>query len=133
MIKTFTKELTWVGWEIDPNSETNETVLTERTKTATFKELNRTDETQHKLIFKISELFDSKSVRDEDGNTDVDLNSASFCDLIKKAVKDLLITDKDFTEQDKRELLQDALGLMSFGFWMLQNHFTPFFSKFNPS
>jgi hypothetical protein len=133
-MKTFTKELTWVGWDIDKeNPDSNETIEVERTKTATFKELSRTDETQHKLIFKISELFDSKAVRDEEGNTEVDLNSASFCDLIKKAVKDLLITDKDFTEQDKREFLQDALGLMSFGFWMLQNHFTPFFSKFNPS
>ena len=130
-MKTFTKELTWVGWETD--SDTTELVQVERTKTATFKELNRTDETQHKLIFKISELFDSKAVKDEDGNTDVDINSASFCDLIKKTVKDLLVTDANFSELDKREFLQDALGLMSFGFWMLQNHFAPFFSKFKPT
>lgn len=132
-MKTFTKEITWVGYDVDIEAENPEQVLTERTKTATFKELNRTDETQHKLIFQISELFDSKSKKDENGDTDVDLNSASFCDLIKKTVKDLLIVDQNFTEMDKREFLQDALALMSFGFWMLQNHFAPFFSKFKPT
>jgi hypothetical protein len=133
-MKTFTKELTWVGWEVDAeNPNSNEPVQVERVKTATFKELNRTDETQHKLIFQISELFDSKSKKNEDGETDVDLNSAAFCDLIKKAVRDLLVTNQNFSEMDKREFLQDALGLMSFGFWMLQNHFAPFFSKFNPN
>ena len=98
------------------------------TKVATFKELSRTDRSQHKLHFKIIAIFEHFKAGD-DGNIKID--SDGVYDLSVKAINTLLVTDKDFTDQDKAEFLNDSAAIFDFGFWLLGEKITPFFSKFN--
>jgi hypothetical protein len=130
-MNTFTKELTWVGYEIDTEAEVPVPIETERKKIATFKELSRTDPSQRKLIYRITKLFDGQPEITD--SSDIGYNTDALSELVDKAVKDLLIVNQDFTDQDKKEFQQDNLALMSFGFWVMQNHFAPFFSKFKPT
>lgn len=98
-------------------------------KTATFKELSRTDKDQHKLHFKIISLFQSNGVKDEESTANI--NSDALYDITVKSIKTLIIIDPEFTEEDKQGFLCDSSAILSFAFYMLKEHFTPFFSKLN--
>jgi hypothetical protein len=98
------------------------------TKTATFKELSRTDKLQHKLHFKIIAIFEHFGVKEGE---DVKIDSDGVYDLTVKAINTLLIPDPAFTVQDKAEFLNDSAAIFDFGFWLLGNKIAPFFSKFN--
>jgi|SRR4051812_32595103 hypothetical protein len=98
------------------------------TKTATFKELSRTDKLQHKLHFKIIAIFEHFGVKEGE---DVKIDSDGVYDLTVKAINTLLIPDPEFTVQDKAEFLNDSAAIFDFGFWLLGNKIAPFFSKFN--
>lgn len=130
MIQTFEKEITWVGWDVD--AENNTTVETPRTKIATFKELSRTDKTQHKLHFKLLALFEGleKSKDEEDS---IGISSDGLYDITVKAVNILFVASDQFNEADKKEFLNDSIALLEFGLWLFKEKFSPFFSKFKMS
>jgi hypothetical protein len=98
------------------------------TKIATFKELSRTDKSQHKLHFKIIAIFEHFGTKEGE---EIKIDSDGVYDLTVKAIKDLLIIDDNFTVQDQAEFLNDSAAIFEFGFWLLGNKIAPFFSKFN--
>ena len=105
-MKTFTKEIKWASYEFDATQ--NESVITEKSKTATFKELNRTDKEQHKLHFKLISLFEGlEKSKDEEGS--VGISSDGLYDITVKAINTLLQINQDFTEADKKEFLNGKL------------------------
>lgn len=91
-------------------------------KVATFKELSRTDKDQHKLHFMLVSIFKSN------GNDEMKLDSDQLYDITVKAISSTLITDENFTEQDKMEFLGDGGALIQFGMWLLADKISPFFS-----
>lgn len=105
-----------------------EWVIEEVTKTATFKELDRTDKDQHKLHGKIMTLTVFNSEKDEQGKINVD--SDAVYDLAVKGINCLLLIDESFNAQDKKEFLTDSIALYSFGLWLISEKIGPFFSKF---
>jgi hypothetical protein len=136
-MQTFQKEITFLSKEFD-ESKVNEPckgwVEAPITKIATFKELSRTDKSQHKLHFKIIAIFEHFGVKEEDTdgeNLQVKIDSDGVYDLTVKAINTLIIPDPSFTMQDKAELLNDSAGIFQFGFWLLGEKIAPFFSKFN--
>ena len=129
-MNTFTKEIEWASWEV--NAEKEATVQVIRKKTATFKELNRTDPTQHKLHFKLISLFEGLE-KNEDDPSSVGISSDGIYDITVKAVKILLETNDQFTDADKKEFLNDSIALLQFGMWLFKEKFTPFFSNFKLS
>lgn len=130
MMKTFEKEISYVSWGVDAEKET--TVETLVTKTATFKELSRTDKTQHKLHFKLISLFEGLE-REKDESDSIGISSDGLYDITVKAVNILFVPTTNFTEADKKEFLSDSMALLDFGLWIFKNQFSPFFSKFKMS
>lgn len=126
-MKTFEKEVSYVSWEVD--TEKNETVETVVTKTATFKELSRTDKTQHKLHFKLISLFEGLEKEKGEENS-IGISSDGLYDITVKAINILFVPTDIFTEQDKKEFLNDSMALLDFGLWLFKEQFTPFFAKF---
>lgn len=129
-MKTFEKEVSYVSWEVD--TEKNESVETVVTKTATFKELSRTDRAQHKLHFKLISLFEGLE-KEKDEENSVGISSDGLYDITVKAINILFVPTDGFTEQDKKEFLNDSMALLDFGLWLFKEQFTPFFAKFKMS
>ena len=123
-METFRKEITFLSKTL---SGEGIWIDEEITKTATFKELNRVDRSQHKLHFKMMTVFEGFAT-DEDGKFKID--SDALYDLTIKAFKNLLIEDSEFNETDKTEFLNDSGAILSFGVWIFKDKFTPFFLKF---
>lgn len=131
-MQQFQKDITFLSKTYDANqvSEScNGWVESPITKIANFKELNRTDKSQHKLHFKIIAIYEHYGAADGE---DIKIDSDGVYDLTVRAINTLLITDKEnFTDQDKAEFLQDSAAIFDFGFWLLGEKIAPFFSKFN--
>jgi len=129
-METFQKDISFLAQTL--NGENNEWVLSPVTKTATFKELSRTDRNQHKLHFKIIAIFEAFGVNadDDSDGTKFKIDSDGVYDLTVKAIKTLLIEDPQFTVQDKTELLNDSGAIFEFGMWLLGEKIVPFFSTF---
>jgi|YelNatPaOPRAMG01_1025707.scaffolds.fasta_scaffold91594_3 hypothetical protein len=125
-MKTFEKEVSYVSWEVD--TEKNESVETVVTKTATFKELSRTDKTQHKLHFKLISLVEGLKKEKGEENS-IGISSDGLYDITVKAINILFVPTDSFTEQDKKEFLNDSMALLDFGLWLFKEQFTPFFAK----
>lgn len=128
-MQQFQREISFISkiWDEATTSFIEGTV----SKVATFKELSRTDKSQHKLHFKIIAIFEHFGVKDGD-NESVKIDSDGVYDLTVKAINTLLIPDKSaFTEQDKAEFLNDSAAIFDFGFWLLGEKIAPFFSKFS--
>lgn len=127
-MKTFEKELNWVAKSV--NADVTDTVDVQRTKVATFKELNRTDPAQHKLHFKLISLFEgTQEKKDEEDENSIGISSDGLYDITVKAFKILVIENEVFTEKDKKEFLNDSIALLEFGMWLFKEKFTPFFSS----
>jgi hypothetical protein len=141
-MKTFIKNISWATFEYD--EATKGTKEVEKTAEVTFKALNRFDKSQHKLHFKILSMFegmgDDKKEALNSASSELEreeivkdsglgVNTDSLCDITGKAINMLVICDDKFTENDKKELLQDSLALISVGLWLFGNHFAPFFQK----
>ena len=122
----FEKEITWKTLEFDAKEEKHTEV--EKTKTATFKELNQLDKAQHKLHFKIMSIFEGLE-KSKDEADSLGISSDGLYDITVKAINILLVPDENFTEMDKQEWLNDSLSLLSFGMWLFKEKFSPFFSK----
>lgn len=123
-MSTFTKEISFINpaffdKEIKPAGGH---VEKEETKTATFKELSRTDREQRKLQFMLMSVFKSNE------KNIMELDSDKLCDITEIAVEVLLITDTSFTEVDKVNFLNDNGSIIIFGLWFLAEKISPFFS-----
>lgn len=119
-------------------------------RTATFKELDATDETQHRLHFKISAMMIAKikEVKEENGEDISDsagkifgrLDADEMYDITVRFIKTMLIlVDKVpdgaaqqypiFTATDKTEFLQDSGALLRFALKVVPEKILPFFPK----
>lgn len=121
MERTFTKEISWISYELNDNTKGLEEV--QKTANVTFKSLNQTDKSQHKLHFMIISMFQSG-----DGDA-AKLDSDVLYDITVKAVNQLVVCDENFKERDKTEFLHDSMALLQFGLWLFGNQFAPFFQK----
>jgi hypothetical protein len=129
-MNTFTKDIPFLTSVIKDG--TTEWTLEPIIKTATFKELSRTDRTQHKLHFKIISLFTGNPQNEDDDEKEKTLfDSDVVYDLTVKCIKKLLVVDEKFTATDKEEFLNDSGAIINFGLWYLSNKITPFFSELN--
>lgn len=138
-METFQKEVKFISQIL----EGGHLVKKEVTKVATFKELDRTDEKQHTLHFKILSLYQNRvSTDDDEDEVDysdptkkipVKLDSDALYDLTVKCIKTLSIVDEtrvddtSFIISDKKEFLKDSIAILNFGLWFLSEHITPFF------
>lgn len=120
-IKTFTKEISFINPAFF-DTEANRHIEKEITKTAKFKELSRTDRDQRKLQFMLMSVFKSNE------KNIMELDSDKLADITEIAVDVLLISDNDFTEIDKQNLLNDNGSIIMFGLWFLAEKISPFFS-----
>jgi hypothetical protein len=119
-METFQKEIVLFSKVFDDEEKKWNQV--EVKKTATFKELDRLDKSQHKLQFKLVTLF--KMNVEED---DPEISSDALYDITVKFINQMLIIDKDFNSGDKTEFLQDSGAIFNFGTWLLKDKFTDFF------
>jgi len=117
--------------EATKENKVGEIIEVEVTKEAVFKDLSKTDRTQHKLHFKIVSLFVESKENKETGS--VKLDTDDIYDITIRCIEQLLIIDKDFTESDKIEFLNDSGAIFRFGFWLLGEKITPFFSTLTGS
>lgn len=123
-MSTFTKEISFINpaffdKDIKPAGQH---VEKEETKTATFKELSRTDKDQRKFQFMLMSVFKA------DGNDSIRVDHDVLCDIAEKAIDVLLVIDAKFTEIDKVNFLNDNGAVINFGTWFLWNKISPFFS-----
>lgn len=126
-MEQFKRDISFISKVFD--TETSQWEEKPITKSATFKDLSRTDKSQHKLHFKIISIFEHFGAKESEG--DVKIDSDGVYDLTVKAINTLLIPDPDFTVQDKAEFLNDSAAIFDFGFWLLGEKIAPFFSIFN--
>lgn len=120
---TFEREISFMSLQLN---DANAFELKLTSKTATFNELSRTEKEQHKLHFKIVSLFTNAEKDEETGK--INLDSDTIYDLTIKSIKQLLVINPSFTAQDKVEFLNDSGAIFNFGYWMLGEKVTPFFS-----
>lgn len=127
-METFQKEISFLSKVHDGEKWNSSEVV----KTATFKELDRTDKLQHKLHFKIIAIFETFGVKKEEDpeSAKIKIDSDGMYDLTVKAISTLLLPDQEFTVQDKTEFLNDSAAIMNFGFWLMAEKITPFFLTF---
>jgi hypothetical protein len=141
----FTKEIKYVVYVPDSSSGRVEMVESEVTKIATFKELSRKDPNQKKLFWKIISLFEGQEIDENElkgksdkekedilAKTKIEPSTDKIAELTDKAIKTLLISTDEFTEQDKVEFLSDSIACINFGLWFLNNKCKPFFLKIQP-
>ena len=122
----FTKEISFINPAFF-DTETKKHVEQEVKKTATFKELSRTDKEQRKFQFMLMSVFKSK------GENEIAIDHEMLCDITEKAIEVLLITDdKKFTDIDKQQFLNDNGAVINFGMWFLGEKLSPFFQHLIP-
>lgn len=127
IMKTFTRDITFISKvATQPDGKTEiEWVEEEVTKTGTFKQLVRTDRDQHKLHFKLMSMIDV--FRSEEGERTMNISTDGLYDISVKAINTLLVIDKDFNAEDKKEFLSDSGAILNFGLWLLKDKIEPFF------
>ncbi len=116
----FTKEIKFVSNQLGEDEQFS---LVEVTKTATFKELSRTDKDQHMLPFMMAALFEVS------GKNTAKISDQQLYDLTVKCIDTLLIEDEIFTSQDKTEFMNDSFAIFKFGWWLMGEKITPFFQN----
>jgi hypothetical protein len=131
MEQVFKKEVTFLSkqavMEATKKNKVGDVIEVEVTKEAVFKALSKTDRSQHKLHFKIVSLYIDSKENKETGN--VKLDTDDIYDITVRCINQLLVVDgKDFTEGDKVEFLNDSGAIFTFGYWLLAEKITPFFS-----
>jgi hypothetical protein len=130
MSTTFTKDISFINPSFfDPELKNGmgDHCEKEITKTATFKDLSRTDKDQRKFQFMLMSVFKSK------GEGELQIDHDMLCDITEKAIEVLLITDAvNFTDIDKGQFLNDNGAIINFGMWLLGEKISPFFSLLIP-
>jgi hypothetical protein len=126
---TFQKEISFIDpsfFNLEANKGMGAHEEKEVKKTATFKELSRTDKDQRKFQFMLMSVFKSK------GEGELQIDHDMLCDITEKGVDVLLIPDTTFTEIDKTNFLNDNGAVITFGLWLLAEKISPFFSLLIP-
>lgn len=134
MEELFQKEITFLSKVLDIENPANGFALVPVTKKITFKELSRTDRAQHKLHFMLISIFTGGESNvddtDEPGKGgSFNVNTDKLYDITAKAIRVLVVTDDNFNDQEKTELLNDGGALFRFGMWLLKEKISPFFSE----
>lgn len=98
-------------------------------KTATFKELDATEKTQHRLHFLITSVFKSSEIDQTDPGkkATVKIDTDVLYDLVVKSINVLWVETPAFSSLEKEEFLTDSGALLDFGMWFLEEKLTPFF------
>ena len=134
MENTFTKKITFTSFV--PDTSGQEMVEQETTKTATFIELNRKDQRQEKLFWRIISLYQASEIEKGDEESEdikrIEPSTDKISELTNKAIRTLLIVDENFTEEDKKDFLSDSIAKINFGLWFLNVKAQPFFLKIQP-
>lgn len=133
-MNTFQKEISFLSKQaISKEDGSMEWEMASVTKTALFKELDKTDRDQHKLHFKLTSItgmLDIKKDEERDPNT-LKIDSDVLYDITVKAFKTLVVVDKDsITVEERTEFLNDSSAIFEFGMWFFSNKFLPFFQTF---
>jgi hypothetical protein len=123
MNETYQKEITYLSSQFDNDKQ--EIALKPFTKSFTFLELSRTDKKQHKLFFLMFPLY--RNSIDMSGNSRTIADPEVLQNLTNIAIETLMICADVKEEQDKKEFLNDGIAVMNFGYWFLNQKFTPFF------
>jgi hypothetical protein len=132
MEKVFKKEITFLSkvavMEATDENKVGDVIEVEVTKTAVFKEISRTNRSQHKLH---STLLSMEGVIYKDANGKFRIDGGELMTLSALAIETLLIVDNNnFTEGDKTEVLNDSFALINTGIWLFEHKLAPFFSTF---
>lgn len=123
-MSTFTKEVSFINPAFFDNTLTPPShVEKEETKTATFKELSRTDRDQHDLHFMIMAAFEATSGKK------VKYDSSQILKMTDEYIETSLIVNDCFTSTDKLQFLNDSIAKLQFGMWLLNEKFAPFFAQ----
>jgi hypothetical protein len=123
---TFTKEISF----INPAFFNSEKKFEEKEVTvlATFKELSRIDRSQHELHFMIMGAFDSTKGKS------VKFDTSTVLKMTDEFIETSMLTNTDdptikVTATEKTQFLNDSIGKLKFGMWLLNEKFSPFFSQ----
>ena len=130
-MNTYTKEITFVTKVLGDNDKWEKQKVT---KTATFKELDDTDKSQHRLHFQLLAIFQSFDTgKGSQGSekTKAKIDPEGLYDITVLAVNTLLVFSEQFSEADKNELLNSSSAIMQLAFWLLAEKLTPFFQEFS--
>lgn len=127
---TFQKEISFINPAYFDSTLTPPAhVEKEVTKTATFKELSRTDREQHELHFMIMAAFQEtkgKIVKYDSSQilamTDIYIETCML-------VNDSLNPTVEITATDKLQFINDSIAKLNFGMWLLNEKFSPFFAQ----
>lgn len=125
---TFQKEITFLNPAFF-DTELNDHIEKEVTKTATFKELSRTDRDQHELHFMIMAAFEEtkgKKVRYDSSQV---LNMTDSFIESCMIIKDEANPGVEIGSADKTQFLNDSIAKLNFGLWLLNEKFSPFFAQ----
>lgn len=127
-MKTFQHDIAFLQKSFDAskvNEESAGHIETLVTKTATFKELSRTDREQHELHFAIIDFYAGTNTTKKKTKVRLDIRDA--LPLVEDCIETLLIPTNDFTAEDKEEFLSDSGALFTFAMWMLKEKLSLFF------
>ncbi len=127
-MKTFQHEITFLQKSFDATQVQSENaghIETLATKTATFKELSRTDRDQHALHFAIIDFYAGGSTSGK--KKQVKFKTQDALPLVEDFIEAMLIVDNNFTATDKEEFLNDSGALFSFAMWLLKEKVSLFF------
>lgn len=124
---TFVKEITFIN-PAYYDTEEQAHIEKEVTVSATFRELSRTDRKQHDLHFMVMAAFEETK-----GNT-VKYDSSQLLKMIDEFVDTSMVTQTEdpttqATATDKTQFLNDSIGKLKFGFWLMKEKFSPFFAQ----
>lgn len=124
---TFQKEITFLN-VASFNTETKQHGEKEETKLATFKDLSRTERSQHELHFMIMAAFE------ETKGKKVKYDSSQILKMTDEFIETSLVTNNDdpssdITITDKTQFLNDSIAKLNFGLWLLNEKFAPFFAQ----
>lgn len=125
-MQTFQKEISFISptsFNQELNGGMGSFEEKEITKTATFKELSRTDRDQHELHFMIMAAFE------ETKGKKVKYDSSQVLAMTDSFIESCLIINDDITTADKTQFLNDSIAKLQFGLWLLQEKFSPFFAQ----
>ena len=131
---TFQQELNYVEMGFNDPQDPSSVGLVPVKKTATFKELSRTDKSQHHLAMYMTKKFRAFSKPtgefDNEGKEiyKFSLEDEETYDMTVRFVETNLVPTADFDAKDAKEFLNDVVGISELGTALFQDKFLPFFA-----
>lgn len=128
-MNTFKKEISYKSKHFD--TAKSKWVMKKVKKEVTFSELDETEQSQHRLHFKIMALYKQKMAIIDGEQTGMTLDTDTLYDITVESVKKLVVLDDSFNAQDLKEFTSCSLSLLNFGQWFLGEHVVPFIIEYN--